>query len=97
MIIIKILIYKLIKILFLIFLSSIIIVEALIFMAGNKVESREVDYLIVLGARLYGETPSPSLLERLKVAKEYLDEYQSVKVVVSGAREQMKMYLKVML
>lgn len=52
MIIIKILIYKLIKILFLIFLSSIIIVEALIFMAGNKVESREVDYLIVLGARL---------------------------------------------
>lgn len=86
MIIIKILIYKLIKILFLIFLFSIIIVEALILIAGNKVESRQVDYLIVLGARLYGETPSPSLLERLKMAKEYLDEYQSVKVVVSGGQ-----------
>lgn len=49
-------------------------------------KKEKVDYVIVLGARLYGSTPSPSLLERLKAAKEYLIENEDVKVVVSGGQ-----------
>ena len=82
----KIYVYKFIALVFIIFVSSIIIIEALIIFAGNKIENKEVDYLIVLGARLYGETPSPSLLERLKSAKIYLTDKKNVKVVVSGGQ-----------
>ena len=53
---------------------------------ANKTETKEVDYLIVLGARLYGARPSPSLEERLKRATEYLQENKEIKVVVSGGQ-----------
>lgn len=67
-------------------LISFIVIEGLIIMEGSKVTSEKVDYVIVLGARLYGSTPSPSLLERLKAAKKYLDENKDVKVIVSGGQ-----------
>jgi len=70
------------------FLLSVVIIEGLIIIEGNKTEKEAVDYLIVLGARLYGEVPSPSLLERLKVAHQYLEAYPNVKVVVSGGQGQ---------
>lgn len=69
-----------------ILLSSVVIIEGLIIVEGNKIENKAVDYLIVLGARLYGEVPSPSLLERLKVAHQYLETHSNVKVVVSGGQ-----------
>ncbi|WIV12398.1 YdcF family protein [Proteiniborus sp. MB09-C3] len=67
-------------------LISFIVIEGLIIIEGSKVTSEKVDYVIVLGARLYGSTPSPSLLERLKAAKKYLDENKDVKVIVSGGQ-----------
>lgn len=67
-------------------LSSIIIIEGLIIMDSNKTEIKEVDYLIILGARLYGDRPSPSLEERLKVGAEYMEENKEIKVVVSGGQ-----------
>lgn len=79
-------VYKIFIIIFLILLSSVLIIESLILLEGSKTETKKVDYLIVLGARLYGETPSPSLLERLKVALKYLETNKSVKVVVSGGQ-----------
>ena len=79
-------IYKGILVIFLILLSSFIIIDGLIVIHGSKIEIEEVDYLIVLGARLYGDKPSPALLERLKVAKDYLEENKYVKVVVSGGQ-----------
>lgn len=82
----KIYILKIIRWMFIIFFISIIVIEGLIIVEGNRLPKEEVDYLIVLGARLYGETPSPSLLERLKVANEYLKKNEDVKVVVSGGQ-----------
>lgn len=61
-------------------------IQTLIFINGNKEARTEVDYLIILGARLYGEIPAPALLERLKVSKDYLIENQDVKVIVSGGQ-----------
>lgn len=71
-----------------ILLASVVIIESLIIVEGNKIEKEEVDYLIVLGARLYGETPSASLLERLKVAHQYLEAHTDRMVVVSGGQGQ---------
>lgn len=69
-----------------ILLMSFVIIETLIIIEGRKAPTEKVDYVIVLGARLYGDKPSPALLERLKVAKEYLMENEDVKVVVSGGQ-----------
>ena len=79
-------IYKGIVVIVSIFLSSVIIIEGLIIIDANKTETEEVDYLIVLGARLYGARPSPSLEERLKVATQYLEENKEIRVVVSGGQ-----------
>lgn len=77
---------NLLTIIFIIFLISFVIIEGLIFYHGRKGPIDNVDYVIVLGARLYGEIPSPALVERLKVAKEYLIDNEDVKVVVSGGQ-----------
>ncbi|MGI6224745.1 MAG: YdcF family protein [Peptococcales bacterium] len=66
--------------------ASFIIIEGLILIEGSKKSTNKVDYVIILGARLYGEIPSPALLERLKVAKDYLIENEDVKVVVTGGQ-----------
>ncbi|NLP45858.1 MAG: YdcF family protein [Epulopiscium sp.] len=72
--------------LFSLFLLSFLLVEGLILYEGNKFENIEVDYVLVLGARLYGDVPSLSLVERLKTAYNYLDEHKNAKVVVSGGQ-----------
>lgn len=82
----KTIIYKIIGIVILIILISFIIIEILIINEGRKTTQEEVDYLIILGARLYGSIPSPSLQERLKVAREYLIKNENTKVVVSGGQ-----------
>ncbi len=69
-----------------IFLLSMMIIEGLIIIEGNKKASQKVDYLIVLGARLYGDVPSPSLIERLQVAHEYLENHPDLPVVVTGGQ-----------
>lgn len=78
---------KSLLIFFFLFLISFIIIEGLILKEANKVEDeKEADYLIILGARLYGEIPSPSLLERLKTATSYLENHMNLKVIVSGGQ-----------
>lgn len=69
-----------------IILISIILIEGLILYEGQKTDSVEVDYVIILGARLYGDRPSPALIERLDIGKKYLQENQGVKVIVSGGQ-----------
>lgn len=46
----------------------------------------ERDYLIVLGAAVYGQTPSLSLENRLKTAYAYLTAYPESKAVLSGGK-----------
>ncbi|MDU5080309.1 YdcF family protein [uncultured Tissierella sp.] len=67
-------------------LISFLVIESLIIIEGKRISTEKVDYVIVLGARLYGDIPSPALLERLKIAKGYLLENKEVKVVVSGGQ-----------
>lgn len=77
---------KILIILIVIGLASFLIIEGLILMEGSKSPTNKVDYVIILGARLYGSVPSPALSERLKVAKDYLTDNEDVKVVVSGGQ-----------
>ena len=95
-------IYRAIIILILLIVASFLIIEGLILINGRKQSEEEVNYLIVLGARLYGDIPSPALVERLKIAKSYLIENKDIKVIVSGGQgadelipeaEAMKRYL----
>ncbi|HZH92941.1 MAG TPA: YdcF family protein [Tissierellaceae bacterium] len=67
-------------------LVSFVIIEGVILMEGRKEEPPQVDYVIVLGARLYGDLPSPALLERLRVAKGYLLENGDSIAVVTGGQ-----------
>ena len=51
-------------------LASVIIIEGLILNeGGSKKATNQVDYVIILGARLYGDIPSPALLERLRLLR----------------------------
>lgn len=67
-------------------LSSVIIIGGLMVFHGSRPITEGTDYLVVLGARVYGEVPSPSLTERLKVSKEYLIQNQDIKVILSGGQ-----------
>lgn len=66
---------------------SFLIVEALIIMdAKTSDNSEEADYLVVLGAGLYGSTPSPSLKSRLDEALRYADRNPESIIIVSGGQ-----------
>lgn len=51
-----------------------------------QTDPADLDYLIVLGAHVNGETPSKSLRYRLDKAIEYLEENDELKVIVSGGQ-----------
>lgn len=52
----------------------------------SKKETRQVDYLIVLGAQMRNDGPSVVLKFRLDRAVEYLTEYSEAKCIVSGGQ-----------
>lgn len=62
------------------------IIETPIIKSARTDEDPERDYLIVLGAAVYGRTPSVSLENRLKSAYAYLTEYPESKAVLSGGQ-----------
>jgi len=49
-------------------------------------ENKKVDYVIILGARVQGENPTKSLMERIKSATEYLKKNPEVKVITTGGQ-----------
>lgn len=53
---------------------------------GMKKPQKNVDYVIVLGARVKGTKPSKALYRRIESAAVYLKENPRAKVVVSGGR-----------
>lgn len=77
-------IIKIFKVSIIFIFISFISLESLIIIEANKEYKEEVDYLFILGAKLYVDKPSPALLERLKVGVDYLKIYPNVKVVLSG-------------
>ena len=46
----------------------------------------QCEYVVVLGAGVYGSTPSPSLLERIDSAYDYLTDHPQVICVLSGGK-----------
>lgn len=60
--------------------------ERKILMAVQKKHPEELDYLIVLGARVNGTTPSAALQKRLNRAARYLRKNPGTQVIVSGGQ-----------
>ena len=68
------------------FLILFFVVETFIFSGMYHEPSRDLDYIIVLGAQVNGSTLSNSLRRRVDRAKEYLDKNLYTKVIVSGGK-----------
>lgn len=66
------------------FIVTFIFLEGLILYHGQKKPEKEADILIILGARLYGERPSPALMRRIDAGYLYLKEHEKALVIVSG-------------
>ena len=49
-------------------------------------ENKKVDYVIILGARVKGEKPAKSLMERIKAATKYLKKNPEVMVIATGGK-----------
>ncbi|WP_339145605.1 MULTISPECIES: YdcF family protein [unclassified Sutcliffiella] len=62
------------------------IVHSLIYQSARQEPPEEVDYLIVLGARVRGEMMTKALLFRVEAALEYLRENPNTKVIASGGQ-----------
>ena len=75
---------KFLKYIFLVFLIPFIFVLFLILSGFENQSDKQVDYVIILGGRVYGDKPSRSLNERIKTATKYLKEHKDIKVVASG-------------
>jgi len=61
-------------------------VMGLILSGASSDPETETDYLLILGAGLAGEEPSPSLYERLKTGAGYLKRHPDTVVIVSGGQ-----------
>ncbi len=67
-------------------LLSFVIVEVAILFWGFRYREVEVDYVIVLGAKLYGDVPSPAFTARLKASVAYLKKHPQTLVIVTGGQ-----------
>ena len=65
--------------------AGFLILQGLILSAALT-EDAEVDCIIILGAGLYGETPSRILVSRLDAGLEYLSAWDDVPIIVSGGQ-----------
>jgi len=74
------------KILFILSIAIFIIIESFIIYNGSKKDTAKVDYLVVLGAGLWGDTPSLALQERLDESIKFIKENPNIKVVLSGGQ-----------
>lgn len=77
-----------IKVLVIIFIVVVVIVEGLIIHEANNKYGEHCDYIIVLGARLYGDQPAPLLQYRLDAAVKYHKKYPDIPIIVSGGQGQ---------
>ena len=62
------------------------IVEGVIIFNAVKKPEREADYVLVLGAKVNGTTPSKSLMFRINGAYDYLVDNPSAKAIVCGGK-----------
>lgn len=70
----------------LLWLISFILIEGFILWNALPRTEKELDWLIVLGGGLRGETPRLSLVQRLNTAADYLRGHRQTRVIVSGGQ-----------
>lgn len=58
--------------------------EAVVLTGSRTTVSGEPDAMVILGANLWGEEPSPMLKSRLNAALDYLEDHPDMTVVVTG-------------
>ncbi|MCI8275518.1 MAG: YdcF family protein [Lachnospiraceae bacterium] len=63
-----------------------VVVESFVIYHMFEQPEKDLDYLVVLGAQVRGETVSKSLRYRLDAAVDYLEENRETKVVVTGGK-----------
>lgn len=73
-----------IKVILAAFLISFVVVEGLIIYQGSKTDNEKVEDLVILGAGLWGETPSLSLRQRLDESLDFIKKNPDTKIVLSG-------------
>ena len=73
---------KILMILFLFFIG----LESFIYMYGKKQEEKECDYILILGAGLYGDVISSALQRRLDQGIKYANKYPEIPIIVSGGQ-----------
>lgn len=76
----------LIKGIIIIMLSIFIIIEGLIIAEAKNSTTSSSDFVVVLGARLNGNTPSKLLTYRLEAAAAYHKKYPQAIIIVSGGK-----------
>ena len=76
--------WKLVVVLTCVGLAWFCFVESFIIRNAKTDAEPERDYLIVLGAAVYGDQPSLTLIRRLEGAVDYLDRYPDSVAIVSG-------------
>jgi len=67
-------------------LALVMALECLVISGMNSAPPQGLDYLIVLGARVEGNGPSPALRRRLNAALAYLEENPDTIVIASGGQ-----------
>lgn len=74
------------KIIMIIVITTFITIEGLIIHEANNKYDKKCDFIIVLGNRLYGNTPSPLLKCRLEAAYKYHQKFPNTPIIVSGGK-----------
>ena len=70
----------------LLWVASFLVIEAVIASGTASDAAPDADYLIVLGAGLWGETPSNILAVRLHAAEQYLKQNERTVAILSGGQ-----------
>ena len=71
---------------FLVFLCGFIALSGLVVSEMHAYPEEDVEYLIILGARVEKDGPSPALRRRLNAALEYLADHPDTIVIASGGQ-----------
>ena len=79
-------IVRILRVLFCLALAFFLAVEGVIVAAGLCDAPQGLDYIVVLGARVNGSTPSGALRNRIQVAAEYLAANPEAIAVLSGGQ-----------
>lgn len=77
---------KIVHVGFSVFLASFIAIEAMIVSAFSQAVPANLDYVIVLGAKVNGTTPGGALRNRISVAYEYWKANPDTLIIASGGK-----------